>query len=434
MAPVVPLTAPPPNALRYTASWPRGLRGHLLIHAVTSRLPLWLAFVGTFVASRATLALLRGGGLAGAGAALVPGPVAGAICAALAYGLQSVAGRIAGSLVMPATRAALENLVQIQSVSARLGESGGSSQLDAPIRQMQEMQSLLSPVRTRFLREGTAERLWLATPDGGFVDGFMLGREALAKRQYRGVVLYLGGNGEHYELRAQDMRRTCPLLRMAIVMINYRGVGESPGECSRNSAVVDVATVLSYITGNPADGGLGVDPTRVVVIGHSIGGGYGSEAGRFFPGLLAVNDRSFSRLSAAAACMIATPYVLGPLAATWKGYAVRAGVRFLLAHVCLWELDTVRHWKAYRNDAARSKKLIILSPADRVIPPPTQLLTLLADQGFGRGDVGAVMVMEEEDGEGLGDMHNRTWSDRELGRMRRAIDCFLDGEDLGERV
>jgi pimeloyl-ACP methyl ester carboxylesterase len=63
-----------------------------------------------------------------------------------------------------------------------------------------------------------------------------------------------------------DMPALAEALGVGVVLLNYRGVGDSPGRVTRTGAVIDAATALAYITV-----GLGVPRRRVFVIGHSIG-------------------------------------------------------------------------------------------------------------------------------------------------------------------
>jgi pimeloyl-ACP methyl ester carboxylesterase len=82
------------------------------------------------------------------------------------------------------------------------------------------------------------------------------------------VILFHGlpGNEKNLDL-AQAMRRAGWL----VVAPNYRGSWGSPGRFSFKGNLDDARAVLAYVRG-PDGAKLGVDPTRLVIIGHSLGG------------------------------------------------------------------------------------------------------------------------------------------------------------------
>jgi len=82
------------------------------------------------------------------------------------------------------------------------------------------------------------------------------------------VVLFHGlpGNEKNLDL-AQAMRRA----GWTVVAPNYRGSWGSPGTFSFRGNLDDAKAVLAYVRG-PAGAKLGVDPKRIVVMGHSMGG------------------------------------------------------------------------------------------------------------------------------------------------------------------
>lgn len=83
------------------------------------------------------------------------------------------------------------------------------------------------------------------------------------------VILLHGfpGNERNLDL-AQDMRRA----GWDVVYFNYRGSWGSSGDFSFSHAIEDTAAVLAYVR-QPANAQrLRLDPTRIVLVGHSMGG------------------------------------------------------------------------------------------------------------------------------------------------------------------
>ncbi|THD82644.1 MAG: alpha/beta fold hydrolase [Phenylobacterium sp.] len=82
------------------------------------------------------------------------------------------------------------------------------------------------------------------------------------------VVLFHGlpGNEKNLDL-AQAMRRA----GWTVVAPNYRGSWGSPGHYSFKGNLEDARAVLAYVRG-PQGAKLGVDPRRLVIMGHSMGG------------------------------------------------------------------------------------------------------------------------------------------------------------------
>ncbi len=83
------------------------------------------------------------------------------------------------------------------------------------------------------------------------------------------VVLLHGfpGNEKNLDL-AQDMRRA----GWDVLYFNYRGSWGSPGDFSFSHCIEDVASAIAYLRQPETAKMLRLDPSRVVVIGHSMGG------------------------------------------------------------------------------------------------------------------------------------------------------------------
>ncbi|UPG84188.1 alpha/beta hydrolase [Luteibacter aegosomatis] len=83
------------------------------------------------------------------------------------------------------------------------------------------------------------------------------------------VVLLHGfpGNERNLDL-AQDMRRA----GWDVLYFNYRGAWGTPGDFSFSHAIEDVAAALAYLREPENAKRLRLDPSRIVLVGHSMGG------------------------------------------------------------------------------------------------------------------------------------------------------------------
>jgi pimeloyl-ACP methyl ester carboxylesterase len=83
------------------------------------------------------------------------------------------------------------------------------------------------------------------------------------------VILLHGfpGNEKNLDL-AQDIRRA----GWDVLYFNYRGSWGSPGDFSFTHGIEDVASAIAYLKQPENAKRLRVDPTRIVLVGHSMGG------------------------------------------------------------------------------------------------------------------------------------------------------------------
>jgi pimeloyl-ACP methyl ester carboxylesterase len=432
---------PPP--LRFTAQWHMlgGLRRRLLQQNLAAAVPLFAALLA------AQAALGR----------YVPGLYGIAAAAALTAGLQSAAHAIGSVIIMPGQRRTLRLLQWLQAKAAahrnRHPAVGTMEEWLRPLtRSLARMHAHLAPARQRMLAEYNGERVCIATPDGaGAVDGIVFGRPENGDGQgCEGALVYLGGNGEHFEF-LDDLLQFRALLNVTVLLVNYRGVGESEGPCSRDGAVVDAACALAFL-----QHGCGIPAARTIVFGHSIGGGYGAEAARHFPGCFVVNDRSFSRLSSVAQSHLAGRLLAdAAFAASLGGRALRVAVTRLITHVAVWELDSSSHFAALAAEGRPCA--VVYSAHDAVIPLEHQLATWLVASPSGaastRSSGGSSNSSGSSSGNCIGgrgneygsrvelwpasyqrgvdiDAHNRALRDDEKRRLASLMQLFLSGQAL----
>ena len=118
---------------------------------------------------------------------------------------------------------------------------------------------------------------------------------------------------------------------------NYRGVGISEGVTSRDGLLLDLHAVIDYALAPTEQGGLGIDPSNVIVRGHSLGGAVStlllSETVSTTPDIVLCNTRSFSTLKAAACKLLSAQY------SEKIGQIASLGITVLG-----WELDAATAW------------------------------------------------------------------------------------------
>ncbi|MEO6798461.1 MAG: alpha/beta fold hydrolase [Rhodanobacter sp.] len=105
------------------------------------------------------------------------------------------------------------------------------------------------------------------------------------------VILLHGfpGNERNLDL-AQDMRRA----GWDVLYFNYRGSWGTPGEFSFTHSIEDTAAAIAYLHQPDVAKSLRLDPSRIVLIGHSMGGFMTVEAAAADPAI-----KAFATISAA---------------------------------------------------------------------------------------------------------------------------------------
>ena len=361
--------------------------------------------------------------------------------------------------LMPAQRAVATALRYLLGHPLALRYAGGTVTDLLPLLRLLErleMQAALAgPV---LLAAGGAdtERLRLLTPDGVALDGVLFGGRQLESGTARGVVVACLGNGEHWEFRSDLLA-----LRSrgyALLLFNYRGVGGSGGAMTtRWGAVIDAATALSFCMKTR-----GVSPTRVIMLGHSIGGAFGLEAAGCFPsGVMVVSDRSFSSMSRAATAFVA-PWAVDDShpekPAAWIALVVRGALRVAVDYAAAWECDGVAAWKRWAatttppwNDAAVAAAaaaaavsgggppvhpcgIVLSSRYDSMVPPSVQLDGALRAEAARVGGGGLPPWCSVELDRVGSDEHNRGLTRGEEGALCTLFDRHIAGLPLPERM
>lgn len=112
------------------------------------------------------------------------------------------------------------------------------------------------------------------------------------------VILLHGfpGNERNLDL-AQDMRRA----GWDVLYFNYRGSWGTPGDFSFSHSVEDVASAIAYLRQPENAKRLRVDPSRIVLVGHSMGGFMavqGAAADPAIKGIATISAADFSAMFA----------------------------------------------------------------------------------------------------------------------------------------
>jgi pimeloyl-ACP methyl ester carboxylesterase len=122
------------------------------------------------------------------------------------------------------------------------------------------------PLRTLHgdpLSKGLAyDDLRLATPDGELLHAWYIPAHAA-----HGTVLYLHGNGGNISSILPDVL-VLHELGLNLLLLDYRGYGESSGSPSEQGMYTDVQTAWDYLTATR-----GIAATQIVIVGYSMGGG-----------------------------------------------------------------------------------------------------------------------------------------------------------------
>ena len=103
------------------------------------------------------------------------------------------------------------------------------------------------------------------------------------------VILLHGfpGNERNLDL-AEDIRRA----GWDVLYFNYRGSWGTPGDFSFSHGIEDTAAALAYLRQPAIAKRLRLDPSRIVLIGHSMGGFMAIEAAAADPAIKAIGDIS----------------------------------------------------------------------------------------------------------------------------------------------
>ncbi|WP_421930590.1 alpha/beta hydrolase family protein [Phenylobacterium sp.] len=188
------------------------------------------------------------------------------------------------------------------------------------------------------------------------------------------VILHgLPGNEKHLDL-AQAVRRA----GWNAVTFNYRGSWGSPGPFSFGQTLIDTKFVLAYLR-DPANAAkLGVDPRRIAIAGHSMGGWVTAETAARDPALLGailisaadMGQRGVSGKAAPAALAAA----MDANRETLAGATGQSMAEELIAGGEAWRLDAL-------GPGLKTTRLLVLHSDDGLAPDAERLIAAIHAAG-----------------------------------------------------
>jgi hypothetical protein len=160
------------------------------------------------------------------------------------------------------------------------------------------------------------------------------------------TVIIFNGNGVCYEQYGGSMLFDIGSWQQQgwnVLLFNYRGVGTCEGRATRDGLIADGDAALHYIKDS-----MDVSEDKILLHGHSLGGGISSEVAALHPQVNYCNDRSFSSLSNAGREMFGG----GIIGKVVKGLLIFFG----------WEYNSRDNW-----DKIKGKKIALYCSNDSVI-------------------------------------------------------------------
>lgn len=133
------------------------------------------------------------------------------------------------------------------------------------------------------------EEVWIETPDAVTIHGWYVPHAAP-----RATTLFLHGNAGNISHRL-DTLRTLHELGLAVLIIDYRGYGQSEGRPSEQGTYLDAEAAWRHLTDT-----LSISPEEIIVMGRSLGAAIAIQlAERHTPGML-VAESAFTSIPAMA--------------------------------------------------------------------------------------------------------------------------------------
>lgn len=227
--------------------------------------------------------------------------------------------------------------------------------------------ALLKKARESLISDFQGSPVSFKTPDGKLLDGMHIPGKKEGKNvsKQAPTIICFNGNGEHYEMKSASMNIEIKSEKESIVievpfsnlsqfieqgynvmLFNYRGVGHSQGQATRDGLILDGEAAYQYVQKH-----LGVPAEQITLFGHSLGGGVATQVAAMHPGVQLCNVRSFASLEK-------TVRVLFGKIAPWMGFIVS---RALVA--LRWNLDSEAKWAKVKG-----RKWIVYHPHDQIIP------------------------------------------------------------------
>lgn len=110
------------------------------------------------------------------------------------------------------------------------------------------------------------EDVYVITKDGVRVHGWLIKRE---DSRHRPTLLYFHGNAGNIGFRLHNASQMYRSLSCNIFLVDYRGYGKSDGKPSEEGLIIDAEAFIRVLHDRPD---LGIDPSKIVLFGRSLGG------------------------------------------------------------------------------------------------------------------------------------------------------------------
>ena len=199
------------------------------------------------------------------------------------------------------------------------------------------------------------------------------------------VVLLHGfpGNERNLDL-AQDMRRA----GWDVLYFNYRGSWGSPGDFSFSHSIEDTAAAIALLRDPAVARRLRLDPSRIVLLGHSMGGFMAVQGGAADPAVRAVGLISAADMGGRIPQPLskdAEPAAIKALSTSLdhEGMAPLAGctpeglAREILAHAPQWRFPA-------KVESLKNRPVLIVTSNDGLAPANAAFAEALHKAGDGR--------------------------------------------------
>jgi uncharacterized protein len=215
---------------------------------------------------------------------------------------------------------------------------------------------------------------------GALLNGFVY--VAAGAKPHPLVILLHGfpGNERNLDI-AQDIRRA----GWDVLYFDYRGSWGSPGDFSFTHCIEDAAAAISYLREPSVARTLRLDPARIVLIGHSMGGFVAVQAGALDPAIMGVGlisavdlggripqplpkDRELPAIQGLAAGLASQG--MAPLA----GCTPQGLAREIINHASLWNFPG-------KADALKSRPVLIVTSDDGFAAGSDALAKALSTKG-----------------------------------------------------
>lgn len=130
------------------------------------------------------------------------------------------------------------------------------------------------------------EEIIFKSPDGLNLSGWFIPR-----RNSKGVILFLHGNGGNMSTRLTLIDYFNRKIGLSVFIIDYRGYGKSEGRPSEEGTYLDARAAWEYLTNSRK-----IKPETIVVYGRSLGGAIAAWLAREVKPGLVVLDSTFTSL------------------------------------------------------------------------------------------------------------------------------------------